>query len=228
MPSSFPDALSVVASWVQALRPATVLDVGIGFGKYGMLFREYLDVSPRGEHGQSYDGPSASIRIDGIEAHAPYIGPLQRAIYDRIHVGDALALLPTLGRYDLVFAADVLEHFTRADGERFLAVASAHAALGVLIVTPALDLEQDDVFGNPFERHQSFWTPDDFAARPGADVLVWRRQLLAFVPSGTTRAPRLPRTSVREALGQAAKAAVAGVLGTARAESLLHARRRHR
>jgi hypothetical protein len=97
----------------------------------------------------------------------------------------------------------------------------------VLIVPPALDLEQDDVFGNPFERHRSFWTPDDFAARPGADVLVWRRQLLAFVPSGTHRAP-LPRTSVREALGQAAKAALAGVLGGARAESLLHARRRHR
>jgi hypothetical protein len=228
VPSSFPDALSVVASWVQALRPASVLDVGIGFGKYGVLFREYLDVSPRGEQGQSYEARSAGIRIDGVEAHEPYIGALQRAIYDRIYVGDALAVLPTLGRYDLVFAADVLEHFTRADGERFLALSAAHATLGVLIVTPALDLEQDDVFGNPFERHRSFWTPDDFAARPGADVLVWRRQLLAFVPNGPARAPRLPRTSVREALGQAAKAALAGVLGGARAERLLHARRRQR
>lgn len=225
MPSSFPDALSVVAAWVQALGPATVLDVGIGFGKYGLLFREYLDISPRSERGERYDAPSTVVRIDGVEAYEPYVGPLQRAIYDHIFVGDALAVLPSLGRYDLVFAADVLEHFTRADGERFLAAATALAAMGVLIVTPALDLEQDDVFGNPFERHQSFWTPDDFVRWPGADVLVWRRQLIAFVPTGAHRLP-LPRTSVREALGQAAKAALAGVLGPVRAESFLHARRR--
>ena len=134
-------------------------------------------------------------------------------------------MLPSLPRYDLVFAADVLEHFTRADGERFLATAAAHAAMGVLIVTPALDLEQGEVFGNPFERHRSFWTPDDFVRRAGADVLVWRRQTIAFLPTGARRPP-LPRTSVREALGQAAKAALAGVLGPGRAESLLHARRR--
>lgn len=225
MPSSFPDALSVVAAWVQTLRPTTVLDVGIGFGKYGLLFREYLDVSRRSERGERYDAPSTVVRIDGVEAYEPYVGPLQRAIYDHIYVGDALAVIPSLARYDLVFAADVLEHFTRADGERFLEAAAAHAAMGVLIVTPALDLEQDDVFGNPFERHQSFWTPDDFVRRPGADVLVWRRQLIAFVPTGARRPP-LPRTSVREALGQAAKAALTGVLGPVRAESFLHARRR--
>jgi hypothetical protein len=225
VPSSFPDALSVVAAWVQALAPAAVLDVGIGFGKYGLLFREYLDVSPRSERGEAYGAAASRVRIDGIEAYAPYVGALQRAIYDQIHVGDALAVLPRLGRYDLVFAADVLEHFTRPDGERFLEAAAQHAAMGVLIVTPALDLPQEDVFGNPFERHRSFWTPDDFRPRPGADVLVWRRQLIAFVPTGARRPP-LPRTSVREALGQAAKAALSGVLGPVRAESLLHARRR--
>jgi hypothetical protein len=224
VPSSFPDALSLVAAWVQALRPATVLDVGIGFGKYGLLFREYLDVAPRGERGERYDARSPAVRIDGVEAYEPYVGSLQRAIYDRIHLGDALAVLPTLQRYDLVFAADVLEHFTRAEGERFLASAATQAAMGVLVVTPALDLEQHDVFGNPFERHRSFWTPDDFAGRPGADVLVWRRQLLAFLPTGARRPP-LPRTSVREGLGQAARAALASVLGPVRAERLLHARR---
>jgi hypothetical protein len=167
VPSSFPDALSVVAAWVQALGPASVLDVGIGFGKYGLLFREYLDVAPRGEAGGR---DRAAVRIDGIEAWAPYVGALQRAIYDRVYVGDALALLPSLGPYDLVFAADVLEHFTREDGVRFLDVAAARATLGVLIVTPALALEQGEVFGNPFERHRSAWTPDDFGGRPGADV----------------------------------------------------------
>lgn len=227
MPSSFPDALSVVAAWVQALRPVSVLDVGIGFGKYGLLFREYLDVSPRSERHEHHAAPSAAVRIDGVEAWAPYVGPLQRAIYDRIFEGDALAVLPSLGTYDLVFAADVLEHFTRVDGERFLEMAAARATLGVLIVTPALELPQDAVFGNPFERHQSAWSPRDFVERPGADVLVWRRQLLVFVPTGDRRPP-LPRPSVREALGQAAKAALVSVLGPARAETLLHARGRHR
>ena len=223
MPSSFPDALSVVAAWVQALGPSSVLDVGIGFGKYGLLFREYLDVSPRAERGERYPAASGPVRIDGVEAYEPYVGTLQRAIYDHVYVGDALSVLPTLPCYDLVFAADVLEHFTRANGARFLEMAATRAALGVLIVTPAFELEQGEVFGNPFERHRSVWTPDDFGRWPAAEVLVWRRQLIAFVPTGARRPP-LPRTSMRDALGQLAKAALAGVLGPLRTESLLHRR----
>lgn len=42
MPSSFHEALSVVVPFVIDLAPASILDVGVGFGTYGLLFPEYL------------------------------------------------------------------------------------------------------------------------------------------------------------------------------------------
>jgi hypothetical protein len=216
MPSSFPDALGVVVSFVQALRPASVLDVGIGFGKYGVLFREYLDVAARPPD-EPWDPAARRVRIDGIEAWPPYVTALQRAVYDTVYTGEAGSLLATLPVYDLVFAADVLEHFDRPAGEAFLALALARARLGVLVVTPALEITQAAVFGNPWEVHRSVWRVADFARRPGADVLVSGRQLVAYLPADGCRR-RLPRPSLRQAAGALARAWLVRALGPVRAE----------
>ena len=118
MPSSFHDALSVVLPFVIDLAPASILDVGVGFGKYGFLFREYLDVAGAAAAGAAPDRRHWKVRIEGIEAYAPYVTDLQRGIYDTIHIGEATALLPRLGPWDLVFAGDVLEHFVLANADR--------------------------------------------------------------------------------------------------------------
>ena len=34
----------MVLNLVTEQKPKTILDVGIGYGKYGVLFREYLDI----------------------------------------------------------------------------------------------------------------------------------------------------------------------------------------
>jgi hypothetical protein len=220
MPTSFHDALDVVLPFVIGLDPARVLDVGIGFGKYGFLFREYLDVARRGD-----GGGRPRVTVDGIEAHAPYVTRLQREIYDEIHVGDALTVLPALDPYDLVFAADVLEHFRPADGRSFLDACAARATLGTLVVTPVRHLPQGPRFGNDYERHRSHWTAGDFARHRGADVLLRRRQLVVWLPA-TGVAARLPRVGIREALGLAARTALTRVIGPTRAGALLD--RRHR
>ena len=220
MPSSFYDAIPVVLPFVAALRPASVLDVGIGFGKYGLLFREYLDANARPPGGAPFDPKDRQVRIDGVEAYAPYVTELQRAIYDTIYTAEALTVLPELDRYDLVFAADVLEHFSREGGRRFLALGLGRARRGVLIVTPALYFDQEPAFGNAYERHQSFWTAGDFAEYPLADVLVWRRQLVAWLPTDGGRRT-LPRPTVREALGLAGRGALARLVGGRRAEAFL-------
>jgi voltage-gated potassium channel Kch len=227
VPSSFYDAIPLVLAFVTGLRPASVLDVGVGFGKYGLLFREYLDVDTAPDGPAPFLPAARRVRIDGIEAHPPYVTELQRAIYDTIHVGEALAVLPGLPRYDVVFAADVLEHFTREEGERFLTEAGARAARGVLIVTPALDIEQSAVFGNAYETHRSFWAPADFAGRPHADVLVWRHQLVAWLPTDGRRR-RLSRPGLRESLGMAVRAALGLAIGEVRAEVVVQSVRQRR
>ncbi|PYM85822.1 MAG: hypothetical protein DME09_04355 [Candidatus Rokuibacteriota bacterium] len=227
MPSSFHDALSVVLPFVIDLAPASILDVGVGFGKYGFLFREYLDVAGAAAAGGAPDRRHWKVRIEGIEAYAPYVTDLQRGIYDTIHIGEATALLPRLGPWDLVFAGDVLEHFDPADGRRFLELARARATLGVLIVTPAVHFHQGEVFGNPREAHRSFWTAGDLAGYPAADVLVWRRQLVAFLPTGRSRA-RLPRLSPRAAAGILLRSLAGRLLGDTRSDVVLDRWRRRR
>jgi hypothetical protein len=169
LPTGFPDSLTPVARFIEWFQPATVLDVGVGGGRMGFLAREYGHVPwhPRAR-GQE-------VTIHGIEGYEPYIGDLQRAIYDGLMVGEANQVLETLvgdgRRYDLVIASDVLEHFAPGDAESFM---DRCVAVGdvVLIVTPGQFFEQasDE---NPLENHRSFW-PESALKQLGATVVLHR------------------------------------------------------
>jgi len=124
--------------------PLRVLDIGCGFGKYGVLLREYISTHPQ---------------IDGCEAWEGYVEPMRlRGIYSELHVCDALDL-PTevLDRYDLINMGDVIEHMRKKPALEFLTRCKGH----VLINTPV------DFFHNPAdlphtEEHVSHWTLADF------------------------------------------------------------------
>ena len=89
-------------------KPQSVLDVGVGFGKYGYLVREYLEIWGDGDQ---YDQWLRTI--DGVEVFEPYIREVQRAVYNEVFIGNATEVLPTLEKqYDLILLIDVLEHFT--------------------------------------------------------------------------------------------------------------------
>ncbi len=45
MPSSRPNTIPTVIHLVRQLKPKSILDVGVGFGKWGHLFREYTDIN---------------------------------------------------------------------------------------------------------------------------------------------------------------------------------------
>ena len=45
MPSSRPNTIPTVIHLVKQFQPKSILDVGIGFGKWGHLFREYTDIN---------------------------------------------------------------------------------------------------------------------------------------------------------------------------------------
>src|SRR5262249_12019991 len=93
-------------------RPTRVLDIGIGYGKWGLLCKEYLGF---------WNSPNEQIQVavEGIEAFPQYIGKLQEQIYDRIYCGNARDIIKEMpdDAYDLVLMIDVLEHFDKHDGE---------------------------------------------------------------------------------------------------------------
>lgn len=123
----------------------TVLDVGPGRGKYGLLLREYLNRPPR--------------RIDAVELEPSYVDDRLRALYDDVFVGDVLALARALELYDVVLLVDVIEHLEKDDGLELLDRISGRA----VISTPV------EFFSNgpglpPSEEHRSHWTRADFEA----------------------------------------------------------------
>ncbi len=64
------------------ISPERALEVGVGFGRWGIILREFCD----GWHGRA-GRPSWKTRIEGIETSPESAGAYHREIYDQIHVG---------------------------------------------------------------------------------------------------------------------------------------------
>jgi 2-polyprenyl-3-methyl-5-hydroxy-6-metoxy-1,4-benzoquinol methylase len=131
----------------------TVLDVGIGFGIYGALVRNYLDsgVLP------------FKTRLDGVEAWAKYRNPMW-ANYHHVYE-QPLQDVKFERKYDFIIMCDVIEHFDKEEGkEQIKRLISQLNPKGQLIVsTPAIFCEQGAAHGNKFETHKSLWTKEDFS-----------------------------------------------------------------
>lgn len=152
MPTSHFSQLNEITELIVESDPARVLDIGVGFGKFGVIAREYLELWDGREQYRDWKRV-----IDGIEAFPAYITPLHEYVYDEIHLGNALDVLPTLTkRYDLILLIDVLEHFSYDEGLELLEKC-ASAGKNTLISTLVVVEEQEDAFGNPFETHRFQW-----------------------------------------------------------------------
>src|SRR5215216_7603641 len=106
MPSSRPNTIPTVIHLLKQLEPQSILDIGVGFGKWGHLFREYTDIQQAEEDPQRYQRQNWKVRIDGIEGYAEYLTDMHRYLYNNIYTGDAIELLRGLPTYDLVFLGD--------------------------------------------------------------------------------------------------------------------------
>ncbi len=160
---------------VNYIRPASVLDVGVGFGKYGMLLREYLKFWSPLEDLNVRTG-----RIDGIEIFESYITAGQRYYYDSIYIGNALDIIPKLKNYDLILMIDVLEHLNRDDGHKLLTLCQKRAEY-VIISTPIKMNVQGPAYGNDFEMHRAQWHSRDFEKLPNSARRLNYKSLIYLV-----------------------------------------------
>ncbi len=149
MPSSRPYALVQICNRIMEKNPNSILDIGIGFGKFGFLAREYTDV----RLGRYFNWKT---RIDGIEIFEKYVTQLQRQIYDSIFIGNAINILPTLNNYDMIICSDMLEHLSEEDGFSLLDTIKQKSKFA-MIVTPVRVLVQEAIYNNEHERHISAW-----------------------------------------------------------------------
>ena len=167
MPTSEHHQIPHVVDEIVRLAPASVLDVGCGWGKYGVLVREYTNAA----------------RVDAIDVNPP-----RYPVYDHAWTGDLRnldAVLPAdAPRYDLALFLDVIEHLEKPEGWRACEQLVTRARR-VLVATP-WGFRPQEVPGMPFETHRSGWLPWEFGGRFA--VHRWR----AF-PGHYTRHLRLPR-----------------------------------
>ena len=179
MPTSNPEVVPLVHQLFDALRPSSILDVGIGFGLWGALFRAWSDVRAAELEPDRYW--KWKTRIVGVESYRPYVSALYQ-LYDRVLWGDALSVLTELPEeYDFVFLGDIIEHFTLEEGARLLDLGRSAVRSGGLmaVTTPRFFRPQAPVMGNPREEHLSFWHDYDLKADAvehleRQKVAVWR------------------------------------------------------
>jgi hypothetical protein len=143
---------------VRKLDPKSILDIGVGFGRWGILFREFLEIW---EHSR-YDGNWDRI-LDGVEIYPGYIKDYHNHFYSNIFLESALTYLTTTdNRYDLIHFGDVIEHMTKDEGERVIELALDKAEYVLINIPIGKHWKQDAPGDNPNEAHKSIWYNNDF------------------------------------------------------------------
>lgn len=176
MPFSHSSQISAIIGYLEMQQPSSVLDIGVGMGQYGFLARTNLEhfnlYEVSGETARRRDKSEWNVIIDGIEAYPGYLTPVHEYAYNEIFEGDALQLLPALANsYDMVLAIDILEHFEKQDGLRFLELIKARCNCHALVSTPK-DFVEQHVDANPFEDHRSHWVREDLEQAGFEEILA--------------------------------------------------------
>lgn len=160
MPSSDPIAIPKIISIVKILNPRSILDVGCGTGKYGLLFREYLDINYNRLNPASWQ-----IIIDAVEIDESYLTPVHEFIYNNVWNADWLKHSVPDG-YDIIFLGDVLEHWPDGKWQEALLKAKRYSKF-TIIACPnwSGSIMQGSFYGHDQEIHQIALTPQIVGGR---------------------------------------------------------------
>ncbi len=171
MPTSNPFAISTVLQEVIELEPMSILDIGAGFGKWGVLFREMLDIW----HWRIFPN-EWKVKIDCIEGYSKYITPIHEYVYNFVYVQDVRHVnWSRMADYDLICLFDVIEHMTKVEGYNLLAKLLEHVNKAIFITTP---LPEDFVatphgrWKDDLEGHKEAWAPQEFVEHFNAEIVM--------------------------------------------------------
>lgn len=144
MPYSSESGKAYIKNIVGRVRRERMLDIGCGSGTYAKMF------------------PDADWT--GVEVWEPYIEQFNLdALYGKLIVADARHVtFAHLGRFDVAFLGDVLEHMEKDEAQSLLERVRAIADT-VIVSIPIGHYPQDAYNGNPHEKHVTDnWTDAEF------------------------------------------------------------------
>jgi hypothetical protein len=122
----------------------TLLDVGCGSHSPIRFFRE-----------------GGGIKAVGVDVYAPAIKESQSAgIHEKYYCMNILNMDKKFKKssFDCVLASGVIEHLTKAQGEKLIALMEKIAGKAVILSMPNGFVVQGELEGNPYQVHRSGWT----------------------------------------------------------------------
>jgi len=143
---------------VKKLNPKSILDIGVGFGRWGILFREFLEI-----WGDSNYTGKWNRSIDGVEIFPEYIKEYHKYFYDTIYIENAADFIKTTQmKYDLINCGDVIEHFKKSDARIFIDDCLNKSKYVLINIPIGGNWNQGPINNNEFEKHLSEWSRSDF------------------------------------------------------------------
>jgi SAM-dependent methyltransferase len=147
------------------------LDIACGYGRWGKIIR----------------GLCRPTYLVGLDVWKPCLLKMKgQKVYDDLVLSDARKLPFKDGSFDVCLACEVIEHMPKREGFAFLSSLEKVPKEMLIVSSPNFDYKQDEVRGNPFEKHVSVWSNKDFQARgysvKGAGLQFKGKFLFANIP----------------------------------------------
>jgi len=158
MPSSTYTTISSAMHKIVIFNPKTILDIGIGMGKWGFLCREYLETWNK----RVYPGDWV-IHIEGVEAWRRYVDlPWISTLYNKVYCEDIVTAMHKLPTYDLIIACDVIEHIEKDKAVEVFNWVVKNSKLAVInLPLGKIWLGNRVTDDNPYEMHRGVFEFDE-------------------------------------------------------------------
>jgi len=150
---SYTENIPIILKAVAESGAKTILDVGAGMGKYGLLIREQ-HLSMQAEAGSLY--PIDKLFIDACE-DTPYFTkrPAVKAIYNKVITESYFGILGKARYYQLVLLIDIIEHYKK---ESIMVALKLLPRTQILISTPKqVTMYKKHYYGDR-RHHVTQWT----------------------------------------------------------------------
>lgn len=204
MPTCDFNIIPKMLSWLVDIQPKTVLDLGCGFGKWGMLVKEYVGLDTDEKVKKWTETGKIGVRVEGVEIFGGYIKGLQESIYDEVYVMDVFEFVSkSKRRYDCIVMVDSLEHLSKAKGRVLLSRCIARSDTMLISVPMGCMFREEFDKLNPREEHLSGWVLDDFRMYNVVDFEYvtqsrnQRKQLLVRIDGSSDRNNKLLDKTLR-------------------------------
>jgi predicted SAM-dependent methyltransferase len=150
--------ISYCIELIRRINPNSILDVGAGFGRWGILSREFLEIWDNCNYSDTWNR-----KTDAVEIFEDYVKPYHSYFYNNVYIENASDFIRNSdNKYDLIICGDVIEHMEKNEGEKFIRDCLSKCRYLMINIPIGKNWEQGTSNNNKYEAHKSIWNNSDF------------------------------------------------------------------